>query len=83
MQERANTLGPGGFIVFGAFDAFVMQILVEPPAFADENVAETFDVVHNARAFARANVEPDARKGFHSCRGSKPQDHALVPPDRR
>lgn len=81
MQEGADTLGPGSFVVLGAFDALVVQIGFEPPALADEDVAEAFDVFDGAATFAGAGVEPDARMGRGARSGGKAKDDALVPPD--
>src|ERR1700739_1915071 len=61
LQEWAYALGPGGFIVLGALDALVMQVEVELPAFFEQHVAEAFDVVDNAWAFIRSDIEPDTR----------------------
>jgi len=33
-QEWTDALGPRGFVVFGAFDALIMKIAIELPAFA-------------------------------------------------
>ena len=59
-EERADAFGPGGFVVFGAFDALVMEIPADSPAFVEERVAEAFHVVHDTRALAGADIQPDA-----------------------
>jgi hypothetical protein len=82
LQDGAYALGPGGFVVFGAFDAFVVEVLALAPAFFQEEVAELFYVLDDAGAFARADVEPDAGAGVRVGSGGKAQDYALIPPDR-
>ena len=83
MEEGADTLGPSGFVVFGAFDALVVEVLFELPALVDENVAEALDVFDGAAAFTGAGIEPDARvrKGRGGLGEAK--NHALIPPDGR
>jgi hypothetical protein len=49
-------LGPGGFVVFGAFDAFVVEVLAFAPAFFQEEVAELFYIRDDLGAFAGADV---------------------------
>src|SRR6266403_4128234 len=83
LQERADALGPRGFIVLCAFDTLVGEIFAELPTFLKENVAKLFNVGNDARAFFGADVEPDSRAGFDRSRGSEAMDHALIPPDRR
>src|SRR5580704_10407227 len=82
LEEGADAAGPGGLVVFGAFDAFVVESAAGLPAFVDENVAETFDVVDDTRAFAGADVEPNSGKRLNRCGCGEAQDDALVPPDR-
>src|SRR2546429_9956814 len=43
------------------FDSVVMQVLFEPPAFLKQQVAKALDLLHDARSFPRANVEPNPR----------------------
>src|SRR5882762_5343410 len=81
LEERADALRPSRFVVLGAFDALVMQIAPELPAFLEEHVAEFLDVVDDARAFARADIEPDARAGLHGRRAGKAVNDVLIPPD--
>src|SRR5437660_9492977 len=81
LEERPHALGPGRFVVFGAFDALVMQVLAEPPAFLHQRVAQHFYVVHNARAFARADVEPDVRARFRHAGMCETDYDAMVPPN--
>ena len=40
MQEWADAPRPGGFVVLGAFDALVIEIFAEPPAFLQKDVAK-------------------------------------------
>jgi len=82
LEEGADALGPGGFVVFGAFDAGVVEVFAFTPAFFQENVAELFYVLDYAGAFAGADVEPDAWAGMRVGRGGDAQDYALIPPDR-
>src|SRR5277367_2398491 len=64
LQKGADAGGPGGFVVLGAFDAGVVEVAVVLPAFVEQDVAEFFDVVDDARTFAGADVQPDARAGL-------------------
>ena len=82
LQEGAYALGPGGFVVFGAFYAFVVEVLTLAPAFFQEEVAELFYVGDDLGTFAGADVEPDAWAGMQVGSGGKAQDYALIPPDR-
>ena len=83
MQKRADTLRPGGFVVLSAFDALVVQIAAEAPAFFEKQVAKALDVLNDARPFASADVEPDARARFDMERARKAMDDELVPPNGR
>src|ERR1700740_203473 len=83
LQEGADALRPGGFVVLCAFDALVMQIPFGLPALADEYVAEALDIVHNTRPFASADIQPDPRKRARGRGGGKSQDDPFVPPYRR
>src|SRR5216683_4306116 len=83
LQKGAGALGPGGFVVFGAFDALVVQVALELPAFFEEHVAKFFDFLHDARAFARADVQPDAGARLDGGCPSEAMNDVLVPPDRR
>ncbi len=56
MQKRTDPLGPSRFVVLAAFHALVVQVAAELPAFLQEHIAELFDILHDARAFPRANV---------------------------
>src|SRR5580692_2086419 len=67
LQERRDSLRPGGFVVLGAFHALVMQVAAELPSFLQEYVAKLFDVLDDARAFACANVEPDHGARIYIC----------------
>src|SRR5882672_182674 len=82
LEEGAHALSPRGFIVFRALDALVIKVVTELPAFVEERVAQHFHVIHNARAFARANVEPDARARFGHAGLRESHDDAVIPPDR-
>src|SRR5690349_5167001 len=82
LQERTDALGPGAFVVLGAFDALIAEIFAELPALLLQNVAELLDFLNDAGAFARSDVEPDAwalRDGS-SCGES--MDDTLIPPHR-
>src|ERR1700676_3712959 len=83
LKERPDALGPGGFVVLGAFDAFVVQVFAQLPVFFQEQVAEELDVRHRARAFAGADVQPNARAWRRRSSGGEAENHALVPPDGR
>ncbi len=62
MQEWADALGPGGFVVLRAGEGFEMQVAIFLPAFLQERVTECADVFDGARAaFGGADIEPDAR----------------------
>src|SRR5580692_1943765 len=83
LKKRTDAPGPSGFVVLAAFDALVVQVLAELPALLQEHVAKLFDVLHDARTFARADVQPDtrARTDVRSCREA--MHHLLVPPNGR
>src|SRR5229473_8301922 len=83
LQKRADTLRPSRFVVLGAFDALVMQVVPLPPAFFSKHVTELLDVLHDAPAFASADIQPDARAGLDGCCPGKTVDDELVPPDGR
>jgi len=71
IAKGADALGPGGFVVPGAFDTLVMEVLAELPAILQEHVAKFFDIVNDARAFVRTDVEPDARRGSTGAAAAK------------
>src|SRR5260370_21901794 len=83
LQKRSDALRPSRFVVLRVFDAVAVQVVPSPPAFFEEHVAEFLDVLHDARVFASANVQPDARAGLHDRGLSKTVDDELVPPDGR
>ena len=83
LQKRAHAPGPGCFVVFAAFDALVVQIVAEMPAFLQEHIAKLFDIVDDARAFPRADVEPDARARVDVSSFRETMHHLLVPPNGR
>src|SRR5260370_1995125 len=82
LEERADALRPGSFVVLRAFDDLVMQILSELPAFCEKHVAEFFDLRHDARTFARADIQPDARARLDHCSARKAVNYLVVPPHR-
>src|SRR3974377_582508 len=63
LQKRPDALRPACFIMFSPVNALVMQVAIQSPPFAQQDVAEPLDVAHDARAFPRANIQPDARQG--------------------
>src|SRR5580692_1857868 len=81
LEEGADAAGPGGLVVFGAFDAFEVESVAGLPAFVDEDVAETFYVVDDTRAFAGADVEPNSRKRLNRGGCGEAKDDAFIPPD--
>src|SRR2546423_10434312 len=83
LQEWSNTFGPGGFVVLGALDTLVLQIVAEAPTFFQKHVAKALDVLHDARPFAGADVEPNSRTRLRIGVGCKTADASLVPPHRR
>src|SRR5580700_413649 len=83
LQKGTDTLGPSGFVVLAAFDALVMQVAAELPAFLQKHVAKLFDVLDYARAFACADVQPDARARIHVSSSCETMHDLLVPPDGR
>ena len=83
MQKGSDTLRPRGFVVFRAFDALVVQVPPELPAFGEEHVTEFLHVAHDARAFARADVEPNPRARLNDGGLGKAMNYAVVPPDGR
>src|SRR5712692_10274497 len=83
LQKRRDALRPGHFIVLRAFDALVVQVALQLPAFFKEHVTEPLNFLHDARAFARADIQPDARAGRHDRGLSKTMDNELIPPHGR
>src|SRR5580700_9448575 len=83
LKEWTDPLGPSGFVVFGAFDALVVQVAAELPAFLQKHVAKLLHVLHDPRAFARADVEPDHGKWIYVGGLCETMHYALVPPDGR
>jgi len=81
LQKRANALRPSRFIVLGAFNALVVQVALELPAFFEEDSAEALDFEDDARAFSRTNIEPDARAEFNGGRAGESMNDVQVPPD--
>ena len=69
--------------MFRAFDALVAQVLPELPAFGEEHVTEFLHLAHDARAFARADVEPHPRARLNDGGLGKAMNYAVVPPDGR
>src|SRR6267154_3442717 len=82
-QEGADAPGPGGFVVLGAFDALVGKVFAELPAFLQKDVAILLDLLNDARAFLRADVEPDARARLDIRGSGHTVEDALIPPHRR
>src|SRR5262250_4032327 len=82
LQKGADALGPGGFVVLGAFNAFVVQVALGSPTLFEQDIAEALDVFDGAAAFTGAGVEPDAGVRCDAGRGCKTKDDAFVPPDR-
>src|SRR5580704_2640434 len=82
-EYAADALGPGPLVVFAAFDALVMEVVAERPAFLDEDVAKLLDVGDDARAFLGADVEPDRGMRIDARGRGEAIDDALVPPNRR
>src|ERR1700687_3964234 len=82
-QNRPDAPRPSRFFVLRAIDTLVVQVAAWLPAFFEEHVTELFDVLHDARAFACVDVQPDARAGLDGCRPGKTVDDELVPPDGR
>src|SRR5260221_4793867 len=80
LQERADALGPGSFVVLGAFYALVIEVFAGLPAFLQEDVAILLDVLNDAGAFLRADVEPDARTRLDVRGSSGTVKDALIPP---
>jgi hypothetical protein len=83
LEDAADALRPGGFVVFAAFYAFVVEVLALAPAFFEEDIAELFYVLDDTRALFRADIEPDRGPGLDRRGGGKTVNHALVPPDGR
>ena len=82
LQERADALGPRGFIVLCAFDTLVGEIFAELPTFLKEDVAKLFNIGDDAGTFFGADVKPDSRAGFDRSSGGEAMDHTLIPPYR-
>src|SRR6266705_3511987 len=80
LQKGSDTLRPRGFVVFRAFDALVAQVLPELPAFGEEHVTEFLHLAPDARAFARADVEPNPRARLNDGGLGKAMNYAVVPP---
>ncbi len=80
MQKWSDTLRPRGFVVFRAFDALVAQVPPGLPAFGEEHVTEFLHLAHDARALARADVEPNPRARLNDGGLGKAMNYAVVPP---
>src|SRR5216684_1064179 len=80
LQKGSDTLRPRGFVVFRAFDALVVQVPLELPAFGEKHVTEFLHLAHDARAFARADVEPNPRARLNDGGLGKAMNYAVVPP---
>src|SRR5216683_7909829 len=83
LQERSDARCPGRFVVLGAFDALVVKVCAQAPAFLQENVAELLDLMNDAWAFSCADVEPNAGTELHGRGGGETMNDALIPPNRR
>src|SRR5690242_7574837 len=81
LQERPDALGPRCFVVLAAFCALVVQVVTLSPALLHEYVSELFNLMHDARAFACADIEPDPRARLNDGSLRKSVHHVLVPPD--
>src|SRR5260370_25852940 len=83
LQKWADALRPSRFVVLRAFNDFVMQIVSEFPAFFEQHIAKFFDLRDDARTFAGANIQPDARARLDHRSTRKAVNHLLGPPDGR
>src|ERR1700686_1057056 len=84
LQEGSDARGPGRFIMLCAFDALIVKVRAQAPAFLQKNIAELLDVLNDARAFFGADVEPNAGTGFDGRNGGgETINEALIPPHRR
>jgi hypothetical protein len=81
LQKWADALGPGGFVVLGAFDALVRKVFAELPTLLNEDVAKLFNLWNDAGAFIGANVEPNAWARLDWSGGGEAMDYTLIPPD--
>src|SRR5271168_3551417 len=81
LQKWTDPLGPRGLVVLGAFDALIGKIAAELPPFLQEHIAELFNILDDARAFACADVEPNAGARIHICSLREAMHDALIPPN--
>src|SRR4051812_41402946 len=58
-----------------------MKVSTQSPAFLQEHIAKALDVLHDAGALARADIEPDATAGLRARTCRETVNGALVPPD--
>src|SRR3981189_814946 len=82
LQERADALGPSGFVMLSAVDTLVGEIFAKLPTFLKEDVAKLFNIGDDARTFFGADVEPDSRTGLDRSGGGEAMDPPLLPPNR-
>src|ERR1700730_13965034 len=80
LEKGTDALRPGGFIMLRAFDALVVQVLSELPAFFEKHVTKFLYVLHDALALACADVQPDAWSRLNCSRLSETVNDKLVPP---
>ena len=83
MQKWADALGPGSFVMLGAFDALVIEVFAELPAFLQEDVAKLLDLLNNPRALVRSDVEPYAWPWLDGSGCREAMNNTLIPPYRR
>src|SRR5260370_29578580 len=81
LKKRPDALRPSRLVVLRAIDALVVQVALELPAFFEKHVAEPIHFLDDALAFARADIQPDARAMFEGCRAGKSMNDVLIPPD--
>src|ERR1700730_5946867 len=80
LQEWSHSPRPRRFIVLRAFHWFVIQTLLRPPTLGQQHIAKSFHIVHDPRAFLRADIQPDPRQRLPRLGIRKSQNHSPVPP---
>src|SRR2546428_3717997 len=83
IAEMVRRAGPRRLRCAPRLNTLVVQITAEAPAFFEKRVTKVFDVPHDTRPFARADVQPDARAGFDAEGARKAMNELLIPPNRR
>src|ERR1700678_647225 len=82
-QKGTHPTGPCIFVMLGVWNQFEMQVLIVLPAALDESIVKGRDILHRARTFLGAGIQPDARTRFNGSTMDKIENGSLVPPHGR